>query len=179
MGTLYVCLFWYPKWLTKEIICKYINIFLNISMPFLPRVSCIPLNSSIAERQASSSSHCFGPFHKVREIKCCQMKVDQLYFRPLEKNLHADMQLLQIWLINLLTAKLIFQLSCYQTCTGMEGTVSYCEKSSLHPVFIFTSVFALCYYVFVSSYTGVFAELQKRLGQCFNKFCILSTSPEL
>lgn len=130
MGTLYVCLFWYPKWLTKEIICKYINIFLNISMPFLPRVSCIPLNSSIAERQASSSSHCFAPFHKVREIKCCQMKVDQLYFRPLEKNLHADMQLLQIWLINLLTAKLIFQLSCYQTCTGMEGTVSYCEFSS-------------------------------------------------
>lgn len=101
MGTFYVCLFWYPKWLTKQIIGKYINIFLNVSMPFLPRVLCLPLNSSRAERQATSSSHCFAPFHKIKEIKCRHMKVDQLYIGPLEKNLsNIDMQLLQIWLIN-------------------------------------------------------------------------------
>lgn len=160
-----------------------VHIFLNISMPFLSRVSCFPLNSSRAERQVASSSHCFAPFHKIKKIKCCHMKVDQLYFGPLgkkpEQYRHTDTQLLQIWLINQLTAKFIFQLSWCQICTGVEGTVSYCEKSHLHPVFIFIPVFALCYYVFVSSYTGVFAELQKRVGQCFNKYCILSTSSEL
>lgn len=97
-----------------------------------------------------------------------------------EQYIHTGMQLFWISLINHLIAELIFQLSCYQICTGVEGTVSYCEKSYLHPEFIFTSVFALLFScVFMSSYTSVFAELQKRMGQCFNKFCILSTSPEL